>query len=69
MSDRSQVSLYVRGFPFQTKEEDLRSLFEQFGEIKDVYLPRDYFTKKPRGFAYIQYVYQQNINNGADLQA
>ncbi len=66
MSDkRASVSLYVRGFPFNTKDDDLRALFEPFGEIKDVYLPRDFYTKKPRGFAYIQYVIIYHIHTSA----
>ncbi|CAI0406520.1 unnamed protein product, partial [Linum tenue] len=36
--------------------EDLRGPFSQFGPLKDIYLPRDYYTGKPRGFGFIQFV-------------
>ncbi|XP_034928051.1 serine/arginine-rich SC35-like splicing factor SCL30A isoform X2 [Populus alba] len=35
--------------------EDLRRPFEQFGALKDIYLPRDYYTGEPRGFGFVQY--------------
>lgn len=34
--------IYVRGFPKFTSEEDLRAAFNQFGEIKEVRMIRDY---------------------------
>uniref|UniRef100_A0A251SR31 Putative nucleotide-binding alpha-beta plait domain-containing protein n=1 Tax=Helianthus annuus TaxID=4232 RepID=A0A251SR31_HELAN len=36
--------------------EDLRGPFGEFGPLKDVYLPRDYYTGEPRGFGFVQYV-------------
>ncbi|KAG1690728.1 Serine/arginine-rich splicing factor 12 [Nymphon striatum] len=34
------------------KPEDVRSLFGKYGPITDVYVPLDYYTRRPRGFAY-----------------
>ncbi|KAJ4724049.1 Serine/arginine-rich SC35-like splicing factor [Melia azedarach] len=36
--------------------EDLRRPFEQFGALKDIYLPRDYYSGEPRGFGFVQFV-------------
>ncbi|TKY47848.1 Serine/arginine-rich SC35 splicing factor SCL30A [Spatholobus suberectus] len=36
--------------------EDLRRPFGQFGPLKDIYLPKDYYTGEPRGFGFVQYV-------------
>ncbi|PWA79185.1 serine/arginine-rich SC35-like splicing factor SCL33 [Artemisia annua] len=36
--------------------EDLRGPFGEFGPLKDVYLPRDYYTGEPRGFGFVQYL-------------
>ncbi|KAJ8025853.1 Serine/arginine-rich splicing factor 10 [Holothuria leucospilota] len=30
-------------------------MFSKYGSISDVYIPLDYHTREPRGFAYIQY--------------
>ena len=37
------------------RADELRDLFSQYGSISDVYVPMDYFTREPRGFAYVQY--------------
>lgn len=34
--------IYVRGFPKYTSEEDLRTAFSTFGDIKEVRMIRDY---------------------------
>ncbi|KAG0312874.1 Arginine/serine-rich splicing factor scl25a transcript I [Dissophora globulifera] len=49
------VSLHVSGFKDNTRPSDLASLFEPHGRIADVYIPKDYYSGLPRGFAYIQY--------------
>ena len=48
-------SLFVRNLSYSVKTEELRSIFTKHGPITDVYLPLDYYTHKPRGFAYVQY--------------
>ncbi|KAK7109425.1 serine/arginine-rich splicing factor 12-like isoform X5 [Littorina saxatilis] len=48
-------SLYVRNVPDGCRQEEMRSLFGKYGPISDVYVPMDYFTRRPRGFAYIQF--------------
>jgi hypothetical protein len=35
--------------------EDLKEIAEQFGEVRDVYIPRNYYTNQPRGFAFIEF--------------
>ncbi|KAG0613645.1 hypothetical protein M758_6G118700 [Ceratodon purpureus] len=37
-------SLLVRNIPRDCSAEDLRIPFERYGVVKDVYLPRDYYT-------------------------
>jgi RNA recognition motif-containing protein len=34
--------IYVRGFPKYTTEEDLRSAFGNYGDIKEIRMIRDY---------------------------
>ncbi|CAD5168475.1 serine/arginine-rich SC35-like splicing factor SCL30A isoform X1 [Musa acuminata AAA Group] len=58
------TSLLVRNLRRDCRAEDLRRPFGQFGPLKDIYLPRDYYTgcfffplaREPRGFGFIQYV-------------
>ncbi|XP_053601980.1 RNA-binding protein 45-like [Plodia interpunctella] len=39
----------------QLQEEDLRPHFEEFGEVENIYLPRDRNTRESKGVAYIKY--------------
>uniref|UniRef100_A0A7N0UL13 RRM domain-containing protein n=2 Tax=Kalanchoe fedtschenkoi TaxID=63787 RepID=A0A7N0UL13_KALFE len=50
------TSLLVRNLRRDCRPEDLRRPFGQFGPLKDVYLPRDYYTGEPRGFGFVQFV-------------
>ncbi|KAI3688084.1 hypothetical protein L1987_81791 [Smallanthus sonchifolius] len=50
------TSLLVRNLGRGCRPEDLREPFGEFGPMKDVYLPRDYYTGEPRGFGFVQYV-------------
>ncbi|XP_039269030.1 uncharacterized protein LOC120344019 isoform X2 [Styela clava] len=49
------LSLFVRNVGESVRPEDLRREFSRFGPISDVYVPLDYYTREPRGFAYIQF--------------
>ncbi|GAU90885.1 hypothetical protein RvY_03243-1 [Ramazzottius varieornatus] len=48
-------SLYVRGVAEETRNEELKEMFAKFGPVKDVYIPLDYYTRRARGFAYVQF--------------
>ena len=49
------VTVCLKFFILFTRPEELRSLFGKYGPISDVYIPLDYYTRRARGFAYIQY--------------
>jgi len=49
------TSLLVRNLRRDCRPDDLRRPFGKFGRVKDIYLPRDYYTGDPRGFGFIQY--------------
>ena len=42
---------------FSYRPEDLRRIFGKYGPIRDIYIPLDYYTREPRGFAYVQYLF------------
>lgn len=39
-----KVSLLVRNLNKRTSAEEIKKFFEQYGTIKDVYLPKDYYS-------------------------
>ncbi|XP_062176427.1 serine/arginine-rich SC35-like splicing factor SCL28 isoform X2 [Alnus glutinosa] len=52
--------LLVRNLPLNARPEDLRIPFERFGPVKDVYLPKNYYTGEPRGFGFVKYRYGED---------
>ncbi|KAJ0793163.1 putative RNA recognition motif domain, nucleotide-binding alpha-beta plait domain superfamily [Helianthus annuus] len=50
------TSLLVRNLRLDCRPEDLRRPFGHFGPLKDIYLPRDYYSGEPRGFGFVQFV-------------
>uniref|UniRef100_A0A2P2K5L2 Serine/arginine-rich SC35-like splicing factor SCL30 isoform X2 n=1 Tax=Rhizophora mucronata TaxID=61149 RepID=A0A2P2K5L2_RHIMU len=54
--DQNHGSLLVRNIPLDCRPEELRIPFERFGLVRDVYIPKDYYTGEPRGFAFVQFV-------------
>ena len=46
--------LFVGNLPFSATEEEVRSMFSEFGEVQGVTIPTDRDTGKPRGFAFVQ---------------
>mgnify|MGYP001171602442 CR=1 FL=1 len=53
--DRDGVSLLVRNLPYDATVEEIRTAFEEYGEVRDVYIPKDYHTKRPKGFAFVEF--------------
>jgi arginine/serine-rich splicing factor 2 len=49
-------SLKVDNLTYRTRVEDLRRIFDKFGPIGDIYIPRDQFSRSSRGYAFIRYV-------------
>mmetsp|Transcript_4265 Transcript_4265/g.6311 ORF Transcript_4265/g.6311 Transcript_4265/m.6311 type:complete len:353 (+) Transcript_4265:118-1176(+) len=49
------ISLLVRNISQDITCEDLHAAFSRIGLIKDVYIPRDYHSQQPKGFAFIEF--------------
>ncbi|OMO58998.1 hypothetical protein CCACVL1_25172 [Corchorus capsularis] len=54
--EQNHGSLLVRNIPLDCRPEELRIPFERYGLVRDVYIPKDYYTGEPRGFAFVQFV-------------
>ena len=46
--------IYVGNLPFTSREEDVRQLFAEYGEVVSVVLPTDRETGRPRGFGFVE---------------
>mmetsp|Transcript_17889 Transcript_17889/g.21888 ORF Transcript_17889/g.21888 Transcript_17889/m.21888 type:complete len:134 (-) Transcript_17889:1035-1436(-) len=41
---------------FKFRPDDLRAEFEKYGAIRDVYIPLDYYSREPKGFAFVEFL-------------
>ncbi|CAD6211282.1 unnamed protein product [Miscanthus lutarioriparius] len=56
----AQSGLLIRNISLTARPEDIRVPFEQFGPIKDVYLPRNFHTRELRGFGFVKFRYPED---------
>jgi len=68
------MNIFVGNLAFKVSEEELKSLFAQFGEVKSAKVIKDKFTGESRGFGFIEMASaseaEQAISNlnGMDLE-
>lgn len=60
------VSLLVRNLSTEITTSDLQAAFERIGEIRDVYIPLDYHSRQPKGFAFIEYATHEQAKAARD---
>lgn len=51
------TSLKVGNISYRTRTLDLHHIFGKFGDVGDVYIPRDKHSKHSRGFAFVRYLH------------
>jgi RNA recognition motif-containing protein len=67
------MNIYVANIPFKATEDELKGLFEEYGEVSSTKIILDKFTQRSRGFGFIEMsddaAARQAINslNGADF--
>jgi len=58
--DPSSRTLKVKGLSHRTTETDVKELFEKYGRIRDVLIPRDKFSKENRGYALVTFYHKRH---------
>jgi RNA recognition motif-containing protein len=48
------MNIYVSNIPFKMKDEELLSLFSEFGEVTSSKIIVDKFTQRSRGFGFVE---------------
>jgi len=49
------AKVFVGNLNFNTTRDELQSLMSQVGQVRDVFLPNDRETGRPRGFAFVEF--------------
>jgi RNA recognition motif-containing protein len=48
------MSIYIGNLAYEVTQEDLTSVFAEYGSVKRVNIPTDRETGRPRGFAFVE---------------
>ncbi len=48
------MNIYVGNLPFNITEEDLKAMFEEFGNIESIKLISDRFSGQKKGFGFVE---------------
>jgi len=60
------TSLKVDNLTYRTTMDDLERYFKKFGEIGDIYIPKDRNTHDSRGFAFVRFYERRDANDAMD---
>eukprot|EP01018_Ginkgo_biloba_P028841 Gb_39592 [translate_table: standard] len=63
---RDTYSLLVLNITFRTSADDLFPLFDRYGKVVDIFIPRDRRTGESRGFAFVRYKYADEAQKAVD---
>ncbi|OQR97594.1 hypothetical protein ACHHYP_10208 [Achlya hypogyna] len=64
--DDTKSTVFIGGLPWDTEEDQLRELFQQFGEIKSVHFPKKR-NGMPLGTAFVQFSDAESAANAIEL--
>ena len=62
-----ESKLYVGNLSYNVSEQELRELFSQAGEIKEVALIVDRDTRRPKGFGFVEFVNQADAEKAIQM--
>ena len=60
------TSLKVDNLTYRTTIGDLEHVFSKYGELGDVYIPRDRYKQESRGFAFVRFYERRDAEDAMD---
>ncbi|XP_058075824.1 uncharacterized protein LOC131224319 [Magnolia sinica] len=60
---KSDFSLFVGNISFDTTSKDLWGIFNRYRRLLDVYIPTRPSTRKPWGYGFVRFAYEQDAAN------
>jgi len=58
--------IFVGNLDFRTTRAELESAFGEIGQLRDVFLPLDRATQRPRGFAFVEFESEEDAKRAIE---
>lgn len=55
----SNKNIFLSNLFFKFRADDIRRVFSEFGQITDIGMPRDYYSGRLKGYAFVEYPLQR----------
>jgi len=59
--------IYIGNLPYQATEQDVQTLFAQFGDIENVAIIKDRDSGRPKGFGFVTFVTQNSAQDALKM--
>ncbi len=66
MFQQNNSKLFVGNLNYDANEDQVRELFSQYGEVKDVKIVMDRYSGRPRGFAFVRMATAEDAGKAKD---
>lgn len=60
------MNIYVGNLSYKVNEDDLKEIFEEYGDVSSVKIITDRYTGKSKGFGFIEMPDESQANNAID---
>ena len=60
------MNIYVGNLSYEVTEEDLKQVFEAYGEVESVKVIKDYYTGKSKGFGFVEMPAREGAESAID---
>ena len=60
------TKLYVGNLSFKASEDEIKSLFSEHGNVEDVFIVKDKYSGRSKGFAFVTLDTPENANKAAE---
>jgi len=61
-------TLKVNGLTYRTIERDVERIFDKYGKINEVFIPKDKYSGKSKGFAFVRFYTRDEARDAFDDQ-
>ncbi|XP_020884069.1 RNA-binding protein 28 isoform X2 [Arabidopsis lyrata subsp. lyrata] len=66
-SKAQKWKLIIRNLPFQAKPSDIKEVFSAVGFVWDVFIPKNFETGLPKGFAFVKFTCKKDAENAIQM--